>query len=74
MKAQASLTLDLETCARCGQPIRSGEPHVQTASVDISGGRAVASPARSYHIRGGCYEAAKQEARVATSARAPIAA
>ena len=42
-------------CARCGQPISPGEPAMQTASVDIIGGRAVSSAVKSYHLRGRCY-------------------
>ena len=49
---QMALTLD--ACARCGQPILPGQPVKQTASVDIIDGRVVASPARSYHLGGGC--------------------
>ena len=37
-------TMSVDTCAECGQPVRSGEPAMQTASVDIIDGRAVASP------------------------------
>ena len=47
-------TMSVDACAECGQPVRSGESAMQTASVDIIDGRAVASPARSYHIEGGC--------------------
>ena len=49
-------TMTLEACSRCGQPIAPGEPVMQTASVDITGGRAVSSPVRTYHLRGRCYE------------------
>ena len=61
-------TMTLEACCRCGQPIAPGEPAMQTASVDIVGGRAVSSPVRSYHLSGRCYadfrvaEAARREA------------
>ena len=48
------MTLTLDSCARCGQTIRPGEPAMQTASVDIIDGRVVASPVRSYHLKGGC--------------------
>ena len=48
------MTLTLDSCARCGQTIRAGEPAMQTASVDIIDGRVVASPVRSYHLKGGC--------------------
>ena len=44
----------LEPCCRCGQPILPGEPAMQTASVDFAGGRVVASPVQSYHLKGGC--------------------
>ena len=47
----------LEACCRCGQPIAPGEPAMQTASVDIIGGRAVSSPVKSYHLKGRCYDA-----------------
>ena len=53
MKMQTTMTL--EACCRCGQPIAPGEPAMQTASVDIIGGRAVSSPVKSYHLRGRCY-------------------
>ena len=45
-------TMTLDACARCGQPIAPGEPAMQTASVDIIGGRAVSSPVKSYHLKG----------------------
>ena len=32
------ITMTLEACCRCGQPIAPGEPAMQTASVDIIGG------------------------------------
>ena len=54
-----------ETCARCGRPIALEEPAVHTASVDIVGGRALATPVLHYHLRGGCWEAARREARIA---------
>ena len=54
MQMTLPLHLGAEACARCGQPIRPGEPVKQTASVDIIGGRVVASPPRSYHLNGGC--------------------
>ena len=28
-------TMSLETCCRCGKPIATGEPYMQTASVDL---------------------------------------
>ena len=49
-------TMTLEACARCGQPILPGEPAMQTASVDIVGGRAVSSPVKAYHLTGRCYD------------------
>ena len=58
-------TMTLEACCRCGQPIAPGEPAMQTASVDIIGGRAVSSPVKAYHLRGRCYE----EYRAAEAAR-----
>ncbi|MXZ90479.1 MAG: hypothetical protein F4W95_07450 [Chloroflexi bacterium] len=48
------MTMTLEACARCGQPIRPGQPARHTASVDVIGGRVVASPPRAYHLDGGC--------------------
>ena len=53
------MTMILQTCCRCGQPIAPGEPAMQTASVDIVGGRAVSSPVRTYHLTGGCYDNAR---------------
>ena len=61
-------TMSFDACAECGQPVRPREPAMQTASVDIIDGRAVASPARSYHIEGGCYDAAKRRERDAEAA------
>ncbi len=46
------ITMTLEACCRCGQPIAPGEPAMQTASVDIIDGRAVSSPVKAYHLRG----------------------
>ena len=48
------MTRTLDACARCGQPILPGQPVKQTASVDIIGGRVVASTPRSWHLGGGC--------------------
>ena len=48
------MTLTLDACARCGQPILPGQPVKQTASVDFIGGRVVASTPRSWHLGGGC--------------------
>ena len=54
---QMQTTMVLEDCSRCGKPIASGEPYMQTASVDLDGyGRAVSSPVKSYHLSGRCYE------------------
>ena len=50
------ITMTLEACCRCGQPIAPGESAMQTASVDIIGGRAVSSPVKSYHLKGRCYD------------------
>ena len=61
-------TMPLEACSRCGQPIAPGEPHMQTASVDIIDGRAASSPVRAYHLAGRCYEAAKRRERAALDA------
>ena len=58
-------TMTLEACCRCGQPIAPGEPAMQTASVDIIGGRAVRTPVKAYHLRGRCYD----ESRAAEAAR-----
>ena len=44
----------LENCHKCELPIQSGEPAWQEASVDVIGGRVVASPVRYSHGRGGC--------------------
>ncbi len=51
-------TMTLDACGRCGQPIAPGEPAIQTASVDIIGGRAVSSRVKSCHLRGRCYDEA----------------
>ncbi|MYC37817.1 MAG: hypothetical protein F4X66_13035 [Chloroflexi bacterium] len=48
------MILTLDACARCGQPILPGQPVKQTATVDIIGGRVVASTPRSWHLKGGC--------------------
>ena len=51
------ITMTLEACCRCGQPIAPGEPAMQTASVDLDmNGRAVSSPVKAYHLRGRCYD------------------
>ena len=52
-------TMTMATCCRCGQSILPGEPAMQTASVDIVGGRAVASPVKAYHLTGRCYDDAR---------------
>ena len=59
------MTMTLDACRRCGQPIRPGEPVMQTASVDIIGGRAVASPVTTSHLAGRCDD----DASAATAAR-----
>lgn len=56
-------TMTFETCDWCRHPIRTGEPAVHTASVDIIDGMTVASPTRAYHIEGGCYGDAKSARR-----------
>ena len=48
------MTLTLDACARCGQPILPGQPAKQTAAVDIIDGRVVASTPLSWHLGGGC--------------------
>ncbi len=48
------MQMTLDTCARCGQPILPGQPVKQTASVDITDGRVVASTPRSWHLGGDC--------------------
>ena len=62
------MTMSVDACAECGQPVRAGEPAMQTASVDVIDGRIVASPVKSYHVRGGCYDAAKRRQRAAEAA------
>ena len=62
-------TMTLETCCRCGQPIASGEPYMQTASVDLDmNGRAVSSPVKAYHLTGRCYEDHRRMERAALDA------
>ena len=61
-------TMTLEACSRCGQPIAPGEPAMQTASVDIIGGRAVASPAKAYHLRGRCSDEYRRRERLPDAA------
>ena len=62
------MTTSVDACAWRQRPVRPGEPAVQTASVGLVDGRIVASPARSYHIEGGCYDAAKRRERTAEAA------
>ena len=63
------MTMTMESCCRCGQPILPGEPAMQTASVDIDDyGRAVSSPVKAYHLRGRCYEDARRRERAALDA------
>ena len=58
---QTQTIMVLEACSRCGQPIASGEPAMQTASVDLDEyGRAVSSPVKAYHLSGKCYEDARR--------------
>ena len=61
MKMQ--MTMTMEDCYRCGQPIAPGEPAMQTASVDIVDGRAVSSPVKAYHLTGRCHEEARARSR-----------
>ena len=61
-------TMTLESCCRCGQPILPGEPAMQTATVDIDEGRATATPVKSYHLRGRCYEEFRRKERLANAA------
>ena len=57
------MTLDPETCVRCGHPIRPGEPVMRTASVDLApGGRAVSSPVTAEHLKDGCERARRDAA------------
>ena len=59
---QSAMTL--EPCCRCGQPIASGEPCMETASVDIDDyGKAASSPVKAYHLTGTCYEDARRRER-----------
>ena len=58
------MTMTMESCCRCGQPILPGEPAMQTASVDIDDyGRVVSSPVKAYHLRGRCYEEHRRRER-----------
>ena len=62
-------TMSLEPCCRCGQPIATGEPYMQTASVDLDmNARAVSSPVKTYHLTGRCYEDARRRERAALDA------
>ena len=61
-------TMTLENCCRCGQPIAPGEPAMQTASVDIVGGKAVASPVGAYHLTGRCYDEHRRRERLPKAA------
>ena len=51
----------LGNCHKCELPIQPGEPAWQEASVDVIGGRVVASPVRYSHGRGGCEAAIERE-------------
>ena len=66
-----------EPCCRCGQPILPGEPAMQTVSVDpVSStgqaiddyGRTVSSPVKAYHLRGRCYDDARDRQPVPKAA------
>ena len=61
-------TMTLESCCRCGQPIAPGEPAMQTASVDIVDGRAVASPVRACHLSGHRYDEYRERERLPKAA------
>ena len=63
MRKRRSLPPVPETCTVCGRPIAPDAPAVHTATVDIVGGRAVSTAPLHYHLQGGCWEAAKREAR-----------
>ena len=41
------MTMSLEECARCGHPIRSGEPYTRESTVDVIYGRLVATPPKT---------------------------
>ena len=56
------LPLDPETCARCGRPIRPGEPVMRTAEVDLVSGMAVSSPVTAIHLKDGCERAQRHAA------------
>ena len=60
--------MTLKSCCRCGQPIHPGEPAMQTASVDIVGGKVVSSPVKAYHLRGRCYEEFRGKEQLADAA------
>ena len=61
--------MTLEPCCRCGQPILTGEPAMQTASVDIDDyGRTVSSPVKAYHLRGWCYKEFRGKGRLTDAA------
>ena len=57
------MTMNMEDCCRCGQPIAPGAPAMHTASVDIVDGRAVSSPVKAYHLSGDCHEDARARSR-----------
>ncbi len=63
------MTMTMESCCRCGQPILPGEPAMQTASVDIDDhGRVVSSPVKAYHLWGRCYEEYRRRERLPQAA------
>ena len=45
-----------------------GEPAMQTASVDIVDGQAVASPVKAYHLTGWCYDEYRRRERLPKAA------
>ena len=62
------ISMTLESCCRCGQPIAPGEPAMQTASVDIVEERAVSSLVRAYHLSGRCYDEHRRRERLPAAA------
>ena len=57
------MTMILDHCTKCKQPIGPGEPAMQTASVDIIDGRVVSSTVKSYHLKGDCPNDAQRSER-----------
>ena len=64
----------LEACTWCGNAVLPGQPAVQTVSVDVVGGKIVASPTKTYHITGGCHDAAEAAEAARRAAGRPDAA